>query len=512
MTPSRFTGNGITRRSVLLAMGAAGLATYHNVFGAAGQTPAALPADLVIDIANGPSSLDPALARSIFDWSIIHSIYDSILHLDNDGALSPLAAERLASLDPTTWEVVLRDALVFHDGSTVTAEAIDRSIRHVQASEGPAAGSFQVIDRVEIVDELTARIVTSVPAPWLPSQLAVWMVLFPESAPGQFETAPVGSGPFRFAAMESGNSITLERNASYFAGSPKGQALAERVTYRFVPESATRVADLSSGAANMIDDISQDQAAAVQDAGGEVVDAPVLGTSFLRLASDTPPFDDARVRQAINLAIDVESIAQALVSPAAHRIASIYPDERSIGFDPELAPFAFDPDRARTLLAEAGYGDGFDARFQFVTGGPEDVMQAIAANLADVGIDVTIEATELATFNGTWKDPESAPIRFVTWRPVYDPHTLLSLMFESSGFLSRHADDEADRLIRSAAEETDPDARIALYQDLGRRFQESPPAVFLWNLTKAYGTRDFGIGWRPRPDEYVIPTSSEAQS
>ena len=512
MTQFLLSSTRFNRRSLLLTAGAAGLMYRGLLNDAAGQTPASLPAELAIDIANGPSTLDPALARSIFDWSIIHSIYDSILHLDNDGTLSPLAAERVTNIDPTTWEIILRDGLTFHDGSAVTAEAIGRSIRYVQASEGPAAGSFGVIERVDELDERTARIVTSVPAPWLLSQLAVWMVLFPAAAPEQFETAPIGSGPFRFVAMEAGNWITLERNTSYDAESPKGQALAERVTFRFVPESTTRVADLSSGAANLIDDISQDQAAAVEDAGGEVADAPVLGTSFLRLVSDTPPFDDARVRQAINLAIDVESIAQALVSPAAHRIASIYPDERSIGFDPELAPFAFDPDRARDLLAEAGYGSGIDVRFQFVTGGRDDVMQAIAANLADVGIDVTIESTELATFNGTWQDPDSAPIRFVTWRPVYDPHTLLSLMFDSQGPLSRHADDEADGLIRAAAEEVDPELRIALYQDLGRHFHESPPAVFLWNLTKAYGTREFGSGWTPRADEYVIPTGSEELS
>ncbi|MEJ7902312.1 MAG: ABC transporter substrate-binding protein, partial [Thermomicrobiales bacterium] len=136
-----------------------------------GQTPESLPGELVIDMAGGPDNLDPALARSVRDWSIVHSIYDSILDLGTDGSLVPLAAERFEILDDVTFEVTLRMGMTFHDGTPVQAEAIGRSITYVQQSEGPAARNFQAIDRVEVMDDLTARIVTLQPAPWLPSQL-----------------------------------------------------------------------------------------------------------------------------------------------------------------------------------------------------------------------------------------------------------------------------------------------------------------------------------------------------
>jgi peptide/nickel transport system substrate-binding protein len=471
------------------------------------QAPETLPNELEIDMAGGPDNLDPALARSVRDWTIIHSIYDSILDLTNDGSLAPLAAERFGSVDDLTWEIMLRNGLTFHDGTPVGADAVERGISHVQRSEGPAARNFSVIESVVLVDDLTARIVTSSPAPWLPSQLAVWLVLFPEGATADtFETAPVGSGPYRFVSRSAGEDILLERNPDYDAASVKGTALAETVRYRFVPEATTRIANLASGSANLIDSLPSDQGQAVIDSGGEVVEAPVLGTSFLRLVNDVPPFDDPLVRQALNHAIDVDTIGAALVSDQSRRLASLFPDERAIGFDPDLAPFAFDPDRARQLLAEAGYGDGFDTRLQYIGGSVDDVMQAIAANLADVGIQVSIETTELAMFNGSWQDPDSAPLRYVTWRPVYDPHTLLSLMFASTGPLSRYADEGADDLIGSAAMEVDANERAAIYRELGRYFQESPPAVFLWNLTASYGVRDFGEGWEPRGDEYVIAT------
>jgi peptide/nickel transport system substrate-binding protein len=395
----------------------------------------------------------------------------------------------------------------------VTVDAIARSIVHVQESEGPAAGNFGAIVEVETIDDRTARLKTAEPAPWLPSQLAVWMVLFPEGMTAEsFEQAPVGSGPFRFVSREAGSEIVLERNPDYPADSPKGTALAERVRYRFVPESTTRVADLATGAAHIVDAIPQDQIGAIEEGGGQAIEAPVLGTSFLRMVNDVAPFDDPLVRQAINHAIDVETIGAALVSDKVNRLASLYPDERSIGFDPDLAPFAYDPDLARELLAEAGYGDGFETALQYTGGGRDDVMQAIAANLGEIGIKVTIEVTELATFNGSWTDTGSAALRYVTWRPVYDPHTLLSLMFTSTGPLSRYADEEADSLIWAAAVEPDPETRAGLYRDLGRYFQESPPGVFLWNLSANYGVAGAGSDWQPRGDEYLIATTRKGTS
>ena len=461
---------------------------------------------LIIDVAGGPDNLDPALARSVRDWSIVHAIYDSLLDLSETGELLPLAAESFEAIDDLTFEVVLRSGLTFHDGTPVTSDAISRSIAWVQESEGPAAGNFSVVDRVDVIDDLTARIVTSRPAPWLPTQLAVWMVLFPAGMTTEaFQISPVGSGPYRFVSQEPGSSIVLERNPAYARDSPKGRALADRVTYRFVPEATTRVADLVTGAAQIVDGLGPEHIRAVADGGGESIESPVLGVSFLRLVNDRPPFDHPLVRQALNHAIEVETIGRALVSANAQHLASLFPDARSIGFDPNLPPLVFDPDLARRLLADAGYPEGFAATLQYTGGGRDDVMQAIAANLAEVGIDLTVEVTELAEFNGSWQDPDSGQMRFVSWRPVYDPHTLLSLMFTSTGPLSRFADERADELIAAGGAEVDDAARQETYEELGRYFQESPPAVFLWNLTATYGVRDGGVDWTPRGDEYLLP-------
>jgi peptide/nickel transport system substrate-binding protein len=497
-------------RRTFISGGALLAATLTHAPSAVAQTPLAQPPiaeRVAIDLVGPPDWLDPALARSTRDWSVVHAIFDSIAHLGDDGTIKPLAAERIETIDDTTIEIVLRPNIVFHDGSPVTAEAIARGIAWVQESEGPAATNFAVIDAVTIVDDRTARLTTSEPAAWLMSQLAVWLVLFPESMTTEtFTSSPIGTGPYMFVSSNPGADITLRRNPDYPADSPKGTPLAEEVVLRFVPDAVTRVSDLASDQAQIIQAVPLDLRSSVQDAGASIVDASVLGISFLRIATDIAPFDDPRVGQALNMAIDVDTIASALVSSQSRRLASIFPDSRAIGFDPELAPFTFDPEAARSLLQESGLGDGFDVDLEFVASERNDIVESIAAYLGDVGVNVNLVSTELATFNSTWKETGSAPLRFVSWRPVFDPHTLLSLMFASTGPLSRYADPDVDAAIATGAATLEPDARAETYRGLARRMREVPPAVLLWNLATSYGVAPGASPWTPRPDEYLIPT------
>lgn len=493
----------------ILASSGAAIGLNHSASPLA-QTP--LPdrvEQLVIDMPGAPDYWDPALTRSTRDWSILHSIYDSIVHLSESGEIVPLAAESVTTVDDQTLDIKLRNGLFFHDGSPVQSDAVRRGVEWVQQSEGPAAGNFSVISAVQEVDQLTARVVTSEPASWLLSQLAVWLVLFPAGmTTDSFTSAPVGSGPYRFVSSSPGSDVVLERNPDYSWPSPKGFPIADRVVYRFVPESVTRIADLSTGQADLIQEIPIDQFQAVTDAGAEVVQTSVLGLSFLRIATDVAPFDDPRVCQALNYALDVQTIAEQLLSSEAKRLASLFPDARGIGFDPNLAPFVYDPDQARILLREAGVEDGFSVDFQFVSGEREDVIAAISGQLEETGISVTPIATDLATFNSQWQDPAAAPIRFVSWRPMFDPHTLLSLMFLSSGPLARYNDPEADAHIVAAAADTDPESRAARYRELARLMQLRPGAAYLWNLTSTFGVGESAAGWRPRADDYVIATSN----
>lgn len=476
------------------------------------DTPAAADTidEMVIDLANEPVSIDPAIAYAPVDWSIVHSIYDALIGFDDEGRIQPVAAEKFEVVDKVTFEATLREGLLFHDGSAVTSDAVIRGMEHLQGVESLVADLFSTVETVEKVDDLSVRIVCSEPSPWLPAQMAAWHVLLPEGfTADSLANAPVGSGPYALASWDRGNGIVLERFADYQPSAAKGSPVAERVQYHFVPDATTRVANLLAGDTHLVTDVPFDVLTTLMQTEAEVISQELVGSAWIRIATDTEPFSDARVRQALNMALDVESFAGALIYEESHRLASIHPGQASMGFDPALAPYAHDPEAAKALLEEAGVGDGFDTILQVTTSTQQSIAEAIAAQWEEIGISVEIQAADYATFNADWSDPAAPPLKMATWSPLYDPHTLLSLVWASDGVLSRYDNPEADQLIMDAASEPDRDTRAELYQELANVMFEDAAGVWLWNQVAVYGLSQDVPGWSPRPDEWVLPLMRE---
>lgn len=460
----------------------------------------------VIDLDGAPDSLVPATSYSTRDWSIIHSIYDALLAYDDTGSLVPLAAESFESSDAITFKIVLRRGRTFHDGTAVTTAAIERAVKHLQGTESQVVDNFRAIDRVDIHDDLHADIVCSSPSPWLPAQIAVWMVLLPETAtPDTMRRSPVGNGPYVFDSAEAGSSITLRRNPDYPDDGPKGIPLAETVIYRFVPDPTTRVADVVSGAADIADSVPVDQTEGVSGSAS-VVDSPVMGIAFVRIATDTPPFDKPEVRKALNMAIDVNALSSLDNASPQRRLASVFPNDQAIGFDPDLEPFTFDPDAARELLKSVGVSDA-RLDLEVVASSRTDVAEAIAAQLGEINIETTIVTSELAAFNQGWPDPSRPVARYATWRPMYDPFTFMNLVIRSDGALSRYRNAVLDAQLEHAATEADPGVRNRLYQEVGKMLKDDPAAIYLWNITANYVVSERAKTWTPRGDQYVLPMS-----
>lgn len=180
-----------------------------------------------------------------------------------------------------------------------------------------------------------------------------------------------------------------------------------------------------------------------------------------------------------------------------------------MGFDPALAPYQFDPDGAKALLEEAGIEDGIEATMQVTQNAQQSVAEALAAQWSEVGISVEIEVADYATFNAGWSDSSAPALRMATWSPLYDPHTLVSLVWASDGVLSRYSNDDVDRLIAEAAEESDPDRRAELYRELAGVMHEDAAGVWLWNQVAVYGLSADVPAWSSRPDEWVLPLVRE---
>lgn len=501
-----------SRRAVLGGGAAALSALAATRLPLAGRNVAAQDAiapSLTIDLTSEPATLDPAVTYDIDGWSVVHSIYDAPVQLGQRGVLEMVAAESLVQTDPLTWELKLRPGITFHNGEPLDSSSVTFSVEHIKNPETASqiAGNFAVIESVEEVDELTARLHLSSPAPWLPSQLAPWLALLPpryaSDPANDFALNPVGTGPYVFKGWERGSNVALERNTEYFGGGAKGTPIADAVTFRFVQDGTTRVADLISGTSQIIAGVPFDQMPEVE-ASAVMEAVSIAGCAFVRVPNDVEPFIDPRVRKALNHAVDVDGIIASLLGGHGQHLANFFvPD--GMGFNPDLAPHAYDPELAKSLLADAGYPDGFQTVMAISTLDRVDIGQAIAGQLSAVGIQTELQTVEIATFNSQWKDPEAAPLRLVSWRPVVDPYTLLSLIVSSTGFLSRYNDPDAQKLIDAAAVEPDAEKREELYEQLGDVLYESPAGIYLWNRTAFYGSASDAPAWTPRADEWLLP-------
>ncbi len=505
-----------TSRRSLLGMGAAagalaGLAgarvgSAANLALRQDGTPVALAERLTIDLVEEPDTLDPALSYDENAWSVVHSIYDSLVQFNPAGELEFILAESYEAIDPLTVEIKLRQGVTFHDGTPFDAASVVASVAHILDEDvaSQVAGNFSVIQEVQTVDDYTVHLILSQPALWLPAQIAAWLVMIPPTATAEQLTAnPIGTGPYRFVGWERGQQISLEVNPDYFAGSPKGQPVASAVDYRFVPEGATRVADLLSGTADLIRAVPIDQVEAVEDGDAVINATPISASAWIRIPTDIEPFGDPRVRQALNLAVDVEAIIDALRGGYGRRLANFFV-EGGLGYDPNLASYSHDPDQAKALLAEAGLEGGFETTMDYATVDQQVIAEAVAGMLDEVGITVKLQAVDLAVFNAGWKDPELGALRLVTWGPMFDPFNLLNLVVSNQGFLSRHDNPNAQTLIDAAAAEPDPATRADLYIQLGQVLHEEPAAIYLYDLTAIYGQAADLPAWTPRADQYVI--------
>jgi peptide/nickel transport system substrate-binding protein len=497
--------SGISRRMLLRAttIGFGGMALPKLT--ALAQETAQLD-ELTIDLSTEPASLAPALVYEPNGWSVVHSVFDAPFEYDAEGNLVMVAAESLTQTSPLTFEIKLRPGIAFHDGTPLTAESLVAS--HAQITNpdtgSQIAGNFGTITTVRATDELTAEITVSDRSPWLPAQIANWMLCVPATSTSAADLSeqPVGTGPYAYVEWRRGESITLEANPEY-DNPVKGRPIAKRVVFRFVGEASTRVADLQSGTARIIRSVPPDQIGQVEESGATVQQAPLSGVAFVRIATDTPPFDDVRIRQAVNYAVDVDAIREALLANSGRRLPNLFVPG-GLGFDPGLAPYPYDPDKARALIEETGYSD-ITCTLDVTNSERKDIVEAIAAYLTEVGIETAVEVQEIATFNGGWADPQAAPLRFATWRPMFDPFNLLFLVFSQSGFLSRHVNPNIQPLIDQAAVEIDPVMRADLYRQVGKAMYDEPAALYLWDLTALYGVAA-DVNWSPRPDDAIVPT------
>jgi peptide/nickel transport system substrate-binding protein len=494
----------------------------------AAAAPAAQTANtLVIDTTAEAESLDPALVAQASGFSVINSIFDNLVERDYSGALVPMLAESWSVPDPTTIEFKLRQGVTFHNGEPFNAASVKFSIDRLldPNMNSPLRGGWpQSWQGVEIVDDYTVRFHFSSPEATIFDTLAQSAAMVP---PGYYSSNsedylaanPVGTGPYKFVESVRDDHTTLAANTSYWGTDTyKGSPRVATVIFRPVPEASTRMADLLNGTADMIFDVPPDDIDTLRGRSGDgfqVVTGNAAKLQFVQFMPKkaTDPLADRRVRQALNMAVDVNAIVDNLFKGLGQRQSSPIM-QGALGYDPSLAAYDYNPTYARQLLADAGFPNGFSATMDLATSDNPDEAMAVIGQLQQVGVTVQPHSFEVGTFNSNWSQDKSGDMRMARWGGLQDPAVFLNFTTVCGGFLGDQfaCDQNATDLAKQAAATLDQDTRARLYSQIAHLLHDDPMGIYLANDVSVYGVGPRVQGWPgPTGRDYLLPTNITLQ-
>ena len=336
--------------------------------------------ELVFGRATEHSSIDPHFSQTGPNNATASGMFERLVQFTATNQLQPCLATSWSVTDPLNWEIKLRQGVRFHDGTPFTAAdavySLDR-VRHILRSPAPWTHAVTNVAAAEAVDDHTLHIRTPVPTPLLMQQIGLIFMLPAKLGPNRGNEdfnngqAAIGTGPYKFVSWTPNDRVVMQANPDWWGGKPEWQ----RITLRFLPNDAGRVAALLSGQVDLIDSVPPADGVELgrhadvklfSDATNRIiylaVDTARDQTPFVTGRDGKPlphnPLQDLRVRQALSEMINRETIATRLLSGAAVPAGQIVPEGEG-GYDPALKPSPFDPKHAKALLAEAGYPDGF---------------------------------------------------------------------------------------------------------------------------------------------------------
>lgn len=365
---------------------------------------------LLVAVESEPTDLDPSRNTTLPDRNVTINVYNSLIEFDlDDFSLKPgLAKSWEFSADGLTLTLELEEGVMFHDGSEMTADDVAYTILQNADPENSRTGaSLSLVEDVVAVDDYTVEVQLSSPDALIPETL-VDVYVRPDGWEYESDNF-IGTGPFKFVRWDRNQVIVLERNDNYWR---EGLPLLDEVHLVNVADEQTRVLQLQAGDVHMVNQPAFTSLESLQGTDGVEVVVPSNGAGLvydIRFRVTAEPWDDVRVRQALNYALNREAYEQALFgiyTATSNPIA-----EDSPFFSAEAPVYTYDPDRARELLAEAGYPNGLDAGLfenHFELGLDFEVLsQLIQADAAAVGINMEIQNYDVATWVARYLDPES---------------------------------------------------------------------------------------------------------
>lgn len=438
---------------------------------------------LIVAIDDDFSTLDATFFRNRPDMIVDLIIYDALFYRNPETMQpEPNLVKHLRQIDDLTWEMDLRQGVLFQDGVEMTAEDVVFTFERMldPKLKAPYRGSFTWIKKVTAIDRYRFRLTTHKPFSLIHEMLTFAHILpkhhLKKVDPKTFALRPVGSGSYKVVKWDQGNKLVLRANENWWKGAPA----IKDVVIRVIPESTTRVADLLAGGVHIAWKVPVDQIGVIKNSKvAHVSSVGGLGVQFLVLdgagRGGKTPLTDIRVRRAIQHSINVKEIINYVKQGYAVRVnAGLNPNH--FGHDPSIPPVKYDPEKARQLLREAGYPKGFKLTYNTYKSVPNNVSEAVHAYLEAVGIRVNRRHfADASAFISTRNAGQLNGMFELSWgsQAVFDADQLFWPLLRSDEVYTYNTSPQVDSWLEQARYSTDREHRAKLYSKVQRYIVEN---------------------------------------
>ncbi|QOR34051.1 ABC transporter substrate-binding protein [Clostridium sp. 'deep sea'] len=460
------------------------------------------------------TTLDPAMHSETPTGNIERQIYDTLLNQTSDMKIEPWLAKSYKMINETTWQFKLHENIKFHNGDQLTASDVKFSIDRIlnKANKSSQLSNYSAISSVEVVDQYTVTIKTENPYPLLLTRLAGLRIVpehyVKEVGNQQFALNPIGSGPYKLKEWVKDEYVALEANEDYWLGA----AEIKELVFKPVPEAAARVMALQKGEADIIINLPPHQIASIEENKNTKIEE-VASSRFIMLPFTTKNevVNNKKVREAISYAIDVNSIIQNIFAGKA--TANTQPiASYDLGYNNNLKPLSYNPEKAKQLLKEAGYEKGIAITMGSPSGRymmDKEVAEAIKAQLEEVGIKVKLTFTEWGNYvSQILAGTINYDLWLIGWgNSTFDAGSTLDFWVNSEHDtcyyrINEQVNNKINNLLNKALKTVDDEQREKAYQEIIKQVNNDIGFVNLYQQVDLYGVSS-RLNWKARPDESI---------
>lgn len=441
-------------------------------------------------------SFDPQMTSDTVSSTYMVQLYEPLFDFSRDKKLVGCLAESWKKLDAVTYQITLRKGVKFHNGAELTAEDAVFTLHRMTTPKAAAVKAYGANidpDGFKIIDRYTFQVKATSPMAAFLSYLNhssgyIMNKKVVETEGDNYGRHPIGTGPFKFVEMLKGDHVSFERFDDYWGVKPRFKKLMMRT----IPEPASRVIELETGNVDLVYDIPNSDFRRLENEGKvKVYHHPGLALTYMGFNTQTPPFDDPRVRRAISMAIDREAALKVV-----YRGLGVVPSGVLLpihNYFPEPSAPEYDPDSAQKLLKEAGVPHLSFTLYTNESKQRRNYAEIIQSMLADIGVTVQINVLEWGSFLEQLKNG-NLPVFMIGWGSSVNPDpdayikTAMHSRFAGSTNRACLKDREVDELLEKGAVTEDGPERAEIYARLCKRIDELNPWCCLAIADTLYGT------------------------